>query len=61
MATKNINQTEDFWKKLLETEDIIGQEYIIQYINQINQIDDEITRLRDENAILKNIILKMDL
>ncbi len=53
----------DFWKTLLETEDIIGQENIIQHINQyvnkLNQLDDELTRLRDENTILKNIILKM--
>lgn len=64
MTTKNTNNKEEFWKILLDENDIIGQENIIQHINQyfnkLIQIDDEITRLHEENAILKNIILKMN-
>lgn len=68
----------DFWKILLETNDIIGKKNIEQAIIQktklspkvqinseancemLNDLYDEITRLKDENLILKNIILRQE-
>ncbi len=67
---------EDFWKILLQTNNIIGEKNIEQAIIQktklspkvqinseancemLNDLFDEITRLREENLILKNIILR---
>lgn len=69
---------EDFWKILLETENIIGEKNIEQAIIQktklspkvqinseancemLNDLFDEVSRLREENQILKNLILRQE-
>lgn len=69
---------EDFWKILLETENIIGEKNIEQAIlknhklspkvqinseancEMLNDLYDEITRLKEENQILKNLILRQE-
>lgn len=73
-----LTTAEDFWKILLETNDIIGKKNIeksvlknhkinqkVQINNEanckiLNDLYDEITRLKEENLILKNIILRQE-
>lgn len=79
MERRNINHRGgDFWKILLETNDIIGKKNIEQAIIQktrldpkfqinneancemLNNLYDELDRLKEENQILKNWILRQD-
>lgn len=77
MERRNINHRGgDFWKILLETNDIIGEKNIEKSIlknhklspkvqinseancEMLNDLYDELSRLKEENLILKNIILR---